>query len=242
MTIVLVINVEIILILRVYCLCGKSRAVLGSLLLLLAVQIALQAWAISSGIPVDFRALGFEGGCILTSAKSNFALMWGMPALTDTVIFSLTLYKVWKYVLARRGAVYDPHRRQLSLLEVMFRDGIFYFCAIFSANMLNILIYLNAPADLKVSGATFNQVIGSTLICRMSLNLRTSIRSTSDASTQFAAKPLGRSDANAHGPVNAIRSFLTGDNLVEDLDDDIFHPVSQEAEDYGIELVGFRVK
>lgn len=93
-------------------------------------------------------------GCILTSRSLWFctlypyhypacstptdgrliAFLWSTPLVTDFIIFFLTIWRTRRYI---RGA----NLKSLPTIHVLVRDGALYFFAIFSANLMNTLIY-----------------------------------------------------------------------------------------------------
>jgi len=83
--------------------------------------------------------------------------------LTDTCIFILTLWRARQYFYISSGT---------PLLRLFMRDGVVYFAVIFCVNLMNVLTYLLASADLSAIGAAFSQLITSTMISRLVLNLR----------------------------------------------------------------------
>jgi len=59
-----------------------------------------------------------------------------------------------------------------SLLRVIMRDGILYYIVICGVNLLNVLIYMSGPEDLKAIGATFSHVMSTVMVCRLVMNLQ----------------------------------------------------------------------
>lgn len=193
---------------------GRSTALLTFFSLLLALQVALSAWAVNSGVPIVFPKALQPGPCIMTSDKPYAALIWIMPAITDSIIFSLTLFKAFRHYAIRRR-VASNHQ---SLMGVMLRDGTWYFCAIFSTNLFNVLIYLCAPEDLKVVAATFSGAMPSVLVNRLQLNLRASGSGAVDITIQSTTlKTMQFRTPGSVPKVNPLKTFLTVDNLGDEL-------------------------
>ncbi|KAG7090646.1 hypothetical protein E1B28_009747 [Marasmius oreades] len=163
-TVGLVAVCELVMILRVFALYGRNYWILGFLMVVLAVQIIISSYGLSFGL----RAPLPPGliGCIFTGPpdKPIFPGVWYAPAATDFIIFSLTLYRTMKFI--RDSSSTTP------LITQFARDGILYFAVIFTANMVNVIIYQTAVADLKAIGASFSQMITSVMISRLVLNLR----------------------------------------------------------------------
>ncbi|KZW01645.1 hypothetical protein EXIGLDRAFT_638154 [Exidia glandulosa HHB12029] len=152
---------EMTMILRMYALYGKNKWILGFLSLVLTAQVTIMGVCLSTGVRVPFP-LGFPG-CVLTGTVSFFGAFWAAPLVTDTCIFALTLFRIIGY---RRLQVKIP------LMEQIFRDGVLYFFIIFCGNLLNVLLFWTAPADLTALGASFTHVMTSLMVCRLQLNLR----------------------------------------------------------------------
>ncbi|KAF8577150.1 hypothetical protein K439DRAFT_1622292 [Ramaria rubella] len=151
------------MILRVYALYLANRYVLIFLLSILFGQIIVSGWAVHFGIRVP-QPPGFPG-CVLTGSSNFFAALWAAPLVTDSCIFVLTLLRTLKY-MRRHG--------RISTTQIILRDGTMYFFIVFSANLMNTLIYFLATEDLKAVGASFSQIITSIMISRLQLNLRRS--------------------------------------------------------------------
>jgi len=160
-TVALVAICELIMILRVYALYGRSAFVLVPLLCLWVMQITTSAIGIQSGFSVPLPP-GIPG-CILTGSSKMFSAVWWAPLITDSCIFILTLWKTREYI---------KNSRRSPTIDLFIRDGAMYFCAIFGANLLNTLIYFLAPANMNAVGASFSQLITSVMVSRLVLNLR----------------------------------------------------------------------
>ncbi|KAF8462211.1 hypothetical protein JB92DRAFT_3069210 [Gautieria morchelliformis] len=153
--------VAVIMILRVYALYLANKYVLVFLLSILSGQIIASSWGVHFGIRVPQPA-GFPG-CVLTGSSTWFAALWGAPLVTDSCIFILTVWRTLRYK--------RKHGR-MTTMEIILRDGTMYFFAIFSANLMNTLIYFLATEDLKAVGASFSQILTAIMISRLQLNLR----------------------------------------------------------------------
>ncbi|KIJ51878.1 hypothetical protein M422DRAFT_65192 [Sphaerobolus stellatus SS14] len=154
-------NIQVILMIRVYALWGKNVYILLLLAILWIIQVALSGLAMAHSKPLALPH-GLPG-CIETGNGEAWALFWIMPLVTDTVIFALTLWRTGRW---KRGGATMP------VLERFRRDGIMYFICIFSANLLNTVLFLHATEDLKAIGASFSQCITATMVSRLVLNLR----------------------------------------------------------------------
>ncbi|KAF4616034.1 hypothetical protein D9613_011370 [Agrocybe pediades] len=152
------------MILRVYALYGRSNYILGFLGVLWTVQIILSSIGINTGFAVPLPP-GLVG-CIFSGSNPLFPAIWVTPLITDTFIFALTMWRTRSYINSRRT------RNSVPTLQLFMRDGLMYFLAIFSANLLNMLLFFLAPQDLKALAASFSQLLTATMVSRLVLNLR----------------------------------------------------------------------
>ncbi|KAH8822977.1 hypothetical protein DL96DRAFT_327697 [Flagelloscypha sp. PMI_526] len=152
-----------VMILRIFALYGRNYYVLGFLIAVLITQITVSSYGLSLGFRVPLPPIFV--GCIFTGpAGSMFPAVWYTPAITDFIIFCLTVY--------RARIVFKDHGSSVPTMQRFVKDGVLYFLLIFSANLLNVLIYSFAVDDLKAVGASFSQLITSVMISRLVLNLR----------------------------------------------------------------------
>lgn len=153
---------ELIMVLRVFALYERNMTILAFLLILWISQVITSSIGISTGFAV--RLPPGLVGCILVGNSKIFPAVWLAPLITNSVIFGLSLYRARRYIL-KSGP--------LPMLQVFLRDGSMYFLVIFMANLTNVLIYFSVAAeDLKAIGASFSQLITSTMVSRLVLNLR----------------------------------------------------------------------
>ncbi|PPQ76081.1 hypothetical protein CVT24_003653 [Panaeolus cyanescens] len=164
-TTVLIAVCELIMILRVYALYERSALLLSVLLIIWATQIAVSAVGIHTGQAVPLPS--FLTGCILSGRSPQFSAQWVAPLITDSVIFGLTLWRTRQYIRSS-----NKKNIMIPTIQILLRDGIMYFFIIFSANLMNTLIYFTCTEDLKAVGATFSELITSVMISRLVLNLR----------------------------------------------------------------------
>ncbi|KAF9040802.1 hypothetical protein BJ165DRAFT_1316078, partial [Panaeolus papilionaceus] len=156
-----IVIIDVVMILRVYALYGRSTFMLAFLMVLWCLQISLSAVGVSTGSTVTLPP-GLIG-CILVGTHPLFSALWVAPLITDTCIFILTLYRIRPF--ARRRAVKIP-----AMMQMFIRDGVVYFFVIFTANIVNCLIYF--VHELRTIGASFSQILTSVMISRLILNLR----------------------------------------------------------------------
>ncbi|KAF9547692.1 hypothetical protein CPC08DRAFT_769395 [Agrocybe pediades] len=157
-----------IMILRVYALYGRSNWILGFLGFLWALQIVLSSVGIKTGFAVPLP-------------PGLVAAIWVTPLITDTCIFALTMWRTRAYLVRRSTGT--------PTLQLFMRDGFLYFFAILAANLLNMLLFFIAPADLRAIAASFSQLLTSTMVSRLVLNLRSLSYSETETNSDATFMP-----------------------------------------------------
>ncbi|TCD68149.1 hypothetical protein EIP91_011427 [Steccherinum ochraceum] len=159
--------IGVIFILRLYSIYSRNTYVLLFFTTLLMVELGVKIWAFTDGtmltLPPELV------GCILVGKSSvgdRFVYTWVAELVFDTAVFLATFYRaVFLYRTAEAGAA-------LGLLRIIMRDGVMYFAAIFASNLVTVLLFVSAPADLKAVNASFSTLITSLMVSRLMLNLR----------------------------------------------------------------------
>jgi len=155
----------IIVILRLYALYSQDRRLLYVLVPGYVLQLMIGGWA-SDAVE---RVIGLPpgSGCIIsvpTEYASRFAWLWGSSAAFDTLVFGLTMYRTLQL---RKGGLKIP------LTTLFLRDGLVYFAVMFSARLLNFILYWTAVnPGLVTLNWTFNNTITVIMMNRLVLNLR----------------------------------------------------------------------
>ncbi|KAF7376732.1 hypothetical protein MSAN_00090400 [Mycena sanguinolenta] len=160
--------IELVLALRVYALYGCSKKMGAFLLVLIAGFLAVMI-----AVPIlafDYTRLpSWPGPCIVTGKPSmagpKFIIaFYASPMAFDIVMTALTVYKVVDH---------NRHGGSSSLMNRVVRDGIFYFFAITSLNLLNVIFFVQPNELIQAINAPMSIQISSVLCCRLILNLRT---------------------------------------------------------------------
>ncbi|EIN06210.1 hypothetical protein PUNSTDRAFT_136998 [Punctularia strigosozonata HHB-11173 SS5] len=146
---------EALMILRVHAI-YQNRLVAVALSLCLAGQIILQIIVVSQG----FALFEPTGGCVLVTKTSAY---WIAPLVTESLIFILTMWRLRLYF--RRGA-------SMPAMRLFLRDGVAYFLVVFTANLINAIIFLTAQPSRKEIFAAVSQVVTSITASRLYLNLK----------------------------------------------------------------------
>ncbi|KAJ7176931.1 hypothetical protein C8R46DRAFT_1346851 [Mycena filopes] len=177
-------SVELVLALRIYALYECSRKVgvfLGVLIAgFLGVMVAVPILAF------DYTRLpSWPGPCIVTGKPSiagpKFIIaFYAAPMTFDIIMTGMTVYKVLDHT--RQG-------RSSSLLKRILRGGLFYFFAITSLNLLNVIFFVQPNELIAAINAPMSIQISSVLCCRLILNLR----------SENEAKPSAKKYSNTRG-------------------------------------------
>ncbi|KAJ7057713.1 hypothetical protein C8F01DRAFT_1256337 [Mycena amicta] len=160
-------SVEAVLAIRIYALYGCDKRMAAFLIAMLAgflgVMIAVPIMAF------DYTRLpSWPGPCMVTGKPSiagpKFIIaFYASPMTCDMIMTGLTLYRL-----------IDQNKRggSSSLMNRMVRDGLFYFCAITSLNLLNVLFFIQSDKLIQAINAPMSIQISSVLCCRLILSLR----------------------------------------------------------------------
>ncbi|KAI0656193.1 hypothetical protein C8Q70DRAFT_921847 [Cubamyces menziesii] len=161
--------VGVLLMLRTYALYNRSRKVVYLLTSICALGGAVSVWAIVSvrGLHVpSFQDVAIYTGCDLTLTEKqsviHLAAAWSSILVFDATVFVLTLVQA-----LRVGRTWSH-----SLFYVMLRDGERRTRMLVMCYLSNILTYILAEPVYKGVSTTMTNVISSTLITRLMLNIR----------------------------------------------------------------------
>ncbi|KAJ7502563.1 hypothetical protein B0H11DRAFT_2155186 [Mycena galericulata] len=110
----------------------------------------------------------WPGPCIVTGKPSiagpkYIIAFYASPMTFDVVMTAMTVYRVMNQ--NRRGG-------SSSLMRRMVRDGLFYFFAITSLNLINVIFFVQGDELIQAINAPMSIQISSVLCCRLILNLR----------------------------------------------------------------------
>ncbi|KAI0259174.1 hypothetical protein BC834DRAFT_907618 [Gloeopeniophorella convolvens] len=145
---------------------GHRRVVILSLLLIVLVWLGI-AFAFFVFVQKNFHIRRLRGvrGCNPEYSHSEglwIAFAWLGVLTLDISVFALTLRKTLGVGMENPS----------SLFRVLLHDGALYFSVLFVINLSNILAYLFAPPLLKSVVGMPTNVLSSTLMSRLMLNLR----------------------------------------------------------------------
>jgi len=119
-------------------------------------------------------------GCVLEGSAEFFWAMWIPSLVLELAMLCLTIARTARHLLKRDT---------MSVMHVIFRDGVIYFCVIFASMFSNLLVYLCAPSPYFSLLSQLMLSLSSMVAVRLFLNLR-------KAAYQYAYGPFDSDFAN----------------------------------------------
>ncbi|KAJ7488126.1 hypothetical protein FB451DRAFT_1226488 [Mycena latifolia] len=168
---VIITTIDIILILRVWILFGKSRRLLYILISMMLVELCIMFLiAVLNTRPVPFVHIGaILPGCYALRAPS-FLTFYAVPSLILTsVMFVMTVYNCTTRLGFRLNF---SSRNTMPLIHLFLRDGIFWFLAVVAVNPPQLIVWaVGRPTlgELLIIPAT---VVYSIIGSRVLLNIK----------------------------------------------------------------------
>ncbi|KAI0093589.1 hypothetical protein BDY19DRAFT_260981 [Irpex rosettiformis] len=185
---------SILMSIRVWAMYNANRYLLTFLLVYLAAETAAGLWEYTASgetpalDPLDNYEYHF---CMyLPPKKIGHAsiLFLSMELTFDSICFLLTVsrtvYMHYHHQATIRQSGLPVNRSRWStsirrrlhkrgLLSSLVQDGALYFAAIFSINLIWVVMILHAPTDLRGLASQPSACLMTTIICRITMNLRT---------------------------------------------------------------------
>ncbi|KAI0776590.1 hypothetical protein BD413DRAFT_468406, partial [Trametes elegans] len=153
-------TVDVILVMRVYALYGKSRALLGVLGALFVAEIAFLCYVLARVTP----RLTFNDECFVTSSPPIFQYYWIVSLLFETLLFALTMYKFLEAVHQGWG--------KRPVMQQFVTDGTWAYALIFVVMLINMMMYKYVHSTLTGICYTWLMVVLSFAGSRLVLNPR----------------------------------------------------------------------
>ncbi|KAF5388050.1 hypothetical protein D9615_000702 [Tricholomella constricta] len=150
---------------RVYALYGKSMVIAGCLSVIMAAEFIVHVYTLTRVFPAPEPAPGVPIPCVAIGPTRWLVSFWAIPLLYDTITFLLTLYETVGYWRSRSDS---------PILVVLFRDGLAYFAAIFSMNLVNVILFVTQNTTLQAANLPATLMLNVLMSCRLVLNLRAS--------------------------------------------------------------------
>ncbi|CAE6495867.1 unnamed protein product [Rhizoctonia solani] len=158
---------NLLLLLRVHALYGRSRKVLVFLVVLYILTyisiLATATLALLHMIP-QLTYSPLAGICSVSEKPVTLQAVWAAPLGFEILIFAMTLHKCLEHA--------KTQQLQVPLLRTLYRDGFLYFLVIVVMRILNLALWIVAPVSLIYLGLYFIWALITLLISRLLLNLR----------------------------------------------------------------------
>lgn len=208
---------------RVYAMYGKSWVVAGILGTIMSAEFGVQAYTLTVVFPAPSPAPGIPVPCVAVGPKKYLVAFWAIPLLFDTVTFLLTFYKSYTFWKAESKS---------PTISVLFRDGLVYFAAIFSMNLINVILFVTQDTTLQAVNLPATLMLNIIMSCRLVLNLRApqSVYKISDNPSgvklpmyQQPSPPKNFLDLSVHSQSRGAVTMITTSETVRDSTED--HPI-----------------
>ncbi|KAJ7140932.1 hypothetical protein C8R44DRAFT_866606 [Mycena epipterygia] len=165
MAVLIDLSVEMVLALRIYALYGCDRRIGVFLIVFISAFLGVMI-----SVPIlafDYTRLPtWPGPCMgkPSIAGPKFIIaFYAAPMTFDIVMTAMTVYRIIDQ---------NRHGGSSSLMNRVVRDGILYFFAITSLNLLNVIFFIEANELIQAINAPMSIQITSVLCCRLILSLR----------------------------------------------------------------------
>lgn len=156
---------ELILLYRTWALWGGSRR-MGIILILLGIGLTISSsyveYLFLRGTEFVMRQPPLPS-CIVSSKHGVLAISFVFIIATETVVLTLTLAKYAQH--------YRSHTKS-TILNVLFRDGVLFYCYLLGFSILNLAFILTASKDAADALIVLQRVLHSSFSARILLNLR----------------------------------------------------------------------
>ncbi|KAF5340670.1 hypothetical protein D9611_007450 [Ephemerocybe angulata] len=170
MTVIGINIVAIMMYLRIRALYHGNRWVLGGVLLLLVVQICMNAWLMTRSQRVFHNPISGVRACTMIFDPSISAIAsssaW-LPLLYDTAVLGLTVFRTLPSLKNRK----TPY-----IMKRLFQDGLIYYSAIFAVTLVLTLMIISAPEGLKNITAQLELLLTVAMMSRITINLKKSAK------------------------------------------------------------------
>ncbi|KAJ7189396.1 hypothetical protein GGX14DRAFT_480607 [Mycena pura] len=152
---------------EIFALYGRQRKIAIFLIAMLAIFLGVMI-----AVPIlafDYTRLpSWPGPCIVTGKPSiagpKFIIaFYASPMTCDMIMTAMTVYRAIEQNRSGPSSL---------MLNRMARDGLFYFFAITSLNLLNVIFFIQSDELIQAINAPMSIQISSVLCCRLILNLR----------------------------------------------------------------------
>lgn len=166
MTVIGINIVGLMMFLRVRALYSKNKIVVFSVASLLALEFGVNAWLLTHGTPVTHIGprypctMVFDAGLTKVAAASAW-----LPLLYDTVVMTLTAFKVYK-TRSVSGYFNSP------ILQTILAEGMVYYSVIFSIALTLAIMIAVAPPGIQNITAQLELLLTVAMMSRVTIDLK----------------------------------------------------------------------
>ncbi|KAF8904058.1 hypothetical protein CPB84DRAFT_1773281 [Gymnopilus junonius] len=225
MTVVGINIVALMMFLRVYALYKGRNFILGVVIFIYLCQLSVNAWLLTKGVAVAHNPQSGVHACTMIFDPSISAIAsssaW-LPLLYDTVVLGLTLNRTIPS-LRNRNTFY--------IMKRLLEDGLIYYTAIFSVTAVLTIMIIAAPPDIKNISAQLELLLTVTMMSRITLNLKRSVKKLNDTTVVRAELPSIFTQRSERIHANRDIKIITpgfNDGYREDEDEDELEMRSRE--------------
>ncbi|KAK7049319.1 hypothetical protein VNI00_005920 [Paramarasmius palmivorus] len=227
---------EAILAVRTYAFLGKQPVIGIVLATLLVGETGFLLYVAIVGVHQTPQVFP-EAPCTASDAPGKHIVsgFWLAPLCYDLICTFLTVYKAFRLKSIGVSA-------QHPIMKIFLREGIGYFIAVASVNILNAAFMFQSNANIQNINSYLALVLSQVLCCRLVLNLRASGEGTGSSNANFSSNsaphpslaPAAQSGINIplnrlrNGPYNVNEDVYSGVKVQVDVE----HQLSERDRNY----------
>ncbi|KAF8520681.1 hypothetical protein JB92DRAFT_2894339 [Gautieria morchelliformis] len=124
------------------------------------VAMGFAAFEVLSNNLITFNSL--LGMCLVTKSPASWKGIWAV-----TILFDL-----FTFIMVGLNTLSRPRGTHTLLMRVLYRDGLFFFLAVSSLRLLNLVMAVSSDPSRVMLGVCLIWSLVTTLVSRMIMNLR----------------------------------------------------------------------
>ncbi|KAG8999489.1 hypothetical protein FRB95_014276 [Tulasnella sp. JGI-2019a] len=160
---------EAVLVVRTYAFYGNSIRLFVFFCTCLATLAAFQIYVVVAGMTLLPFVSPPTGPCfpsVIHSGSPLIMIFFILPLVFDTMITGFTIVRAIRYRHQVAGGTGSP------LINMIVREGLFYFVLISGANLVNGIFYWQPNASMSALNIPLSIMLTDVLACRLILDLR----------------------------------------------------------------------
>ncbi|ESK92892.1 hypothetical protein Moror_9048 [Moniliophthora roreri MCA 2997] len=216
---------DAILTVRTYAFLGKKPIIGIFLTVLLIGETGFLIYIAIAGVHQNPQVFP-ESPCTASDAPGRHVVsgFWLAPLCFDLICTFLTVYKAFQL---KTVGVLATH----PIMKIFLREGISYFFAVASVNILNAAFMFQSNANIQNINSCLALVLSQVLCCRLVLNLRATREGNGTSNTNLSSNSmphpsLGPTTAQSgiNIPLNRLR------NVPYNMNDDVYGGVKVQVD------------